>query len=147
MKSKAQAAKNTKRGSLVAPVEVTNGKKTIAPKVKAATPLEVAAVELFGNDAEAAAAHGIKLEKGKKSPGKPRSPAEAAIAAPAKKEGKGATILRLIGRDQGATLSEIMTATDWLPHSVGGFIFTASKKRTLECTKSEAGERTYKLVE
>jgi hypothetical protein len=146
MKSKAQAAKNTKRGALVAPVKVTNGKKTIALKLKAATPLEVTAVELFGNDVEAAA-HGIKLEKGKKSPAKPTSPAEAAIAAPAKKEGKGATILRLIGRDQGANPSEIMTATDGLPHSVRGFISTASKKRLIEYSKDEAGERTYKLID
>ena len=146
MKSKAKSI-TKKRSAAAEPAKTTKRKTSIASKVKAATPLEVAASELFGNDAEAAAAHGIKLGKGKKDPAKATPTAEAAPAAPAKKEGKGATILRLIGRDQGATLAEIMTATGWLPHSVRGFISTASKKRVIESSKSEAGERMYKLVE
>jgi hypothetical protein len=151
MKPKAQATKNARSSAVVARAKAPKGKKTIASKVKASTPLEVAATELFGNDAEAAASHGVKLGKRKKAAAKPTptpTPAtEAVPAAPAKREGKGAMILRLIGRDQGATLAEIMSATNWLAHSVRGFISTASKKRVIESRKNEASDRTYKLVE
>ena len=46
----------------------------------------------------------------------------------------------------GATLPEILSATNWLPHSVRGFISTASKKRGIESVKDEAGKRRYHLV-
>jgi hypothetical protein len=36
-------------------------------------------------------------------------------------EDKGSMILRLVGRDQGATLAETMTAMGWLPHSLRPF--------------------------
>jgi hypothetical protein len=63
-------------------------------------------------------------------------------------ESKGAKILELIGRAKGATLAEIMKATDWQAHSVRGFISTASKKHQLkiESAKTEAGDRVYKIV-
>jgi hypothetical protein len=62
-------------------------------------------------------------------------------------ESKGATILELIGRPRGATLAEIMKATDWQAHSVRGFLSTAAKKRGLniESTKTEAGDRVYQM--
>jgi uncharacterized protein DUF3489 len=61
-------------------------------------------------------------------------------------ESKGAKILEMIGRAKGATLAEIMKATDWQPHSVRGFISTAGKKHGLkiESTKNEAGDRLYR---
>jgi hypothetical protein len=62
-------------------------------------------------------------------------------------EGKGAKILELIGWPKGATLAEIMKATDWQAHSVRGFLSTAAKKHDLkiESTKTEAGERVYQI--
>jgi len=80
--------------------------------------------------------------------------AETAKRAPAKKttapraESKGAKILELIGRAKGATLAEIMKATDWQPHSVRGFISTAGKKHGIkvESAKNEAGERFYRRI-
>ena len=126
-KPKAAKPKAAPQGADVAPAKGTaTTKPTPAAKApKAPKPFEVAAAELFGNDAEAAAAHGIRLGKGKAAKPVPTpkpTTTEASIAAPAKKEGKGATILQLIGRDQGATLAEIMNATCWLPHSVRGFV-------------------------
>src|ERR1700730_15885569 len=46
-------------------------------------------------------------------------------------ESHGAKIPELMGRAKGATLAEIMKATDWQAHSVRGFISTASKKHQL----------------
>ena len=69
-------------------------------------------------------------------------------AAAPRAESKGAKILEMIARAKGATLAEIMEATDWQAHSVRGFISTASKKRgaKIESAKNEAGERTYKMA-
>jgi hypothetical protein len=54
----------------------------------------------------------------------------------------------MITRAKGATLAEIMKATDWQTHSVRGFIGTASKKHgvKIESAKNEAGERTYEIA-
>jgi hypothetical protein len=86
--------------------------------------------------------------------GKPKakSQAKAAKRTAAKKastprsESKGAKILELIARPKGATLAEIMKATDWQAHSVRGFLSTASKKQGLkiESEKHEAGDRVYR---
>jgi hypothetical protein len=40
-----------------------------------------------------------------------------------------------------------MGSLGWQAHSVRGFILTASKKRLIESSKNEAGERTYKLID
>ena len=63
-------------------------------------------------------------------------------------ESKGAKILEMIGRAKGATLAEIMKATDWQAHSVRGFISTAGKKHsvTIESSKNEAGDRVYRVA-
>ena len=104
------------------------------------------------------APEGRKTAKGAKPKGTPaRKEAKAGkkAAKSATKEAsapraqsKGANILALIGRPKGATLAEIMKATDWQAHSVRGFISTATKKHQLkiESAKSEAGDRVYKLT-
>jgi hypothetical protein len=63
-------------------------------------------------------------------------------------ESKGAKILELIGRPKGASLAEIIKATDWHAHSVRGFLSTAAKKHGLkiESTKTEAGDRVYQIT-
>ncbi|MGD1098070.1 MAG: DUF3489 domain-containing protein [Bryobacteraceae bacterium] len=83
-----------------------------------------------------------KNVKASKTPAKgPR-----AKAAP-RSESKGVKILEMIERAKGATLAEIMKATDWQAHSVRGFLSTVAKKQgiKIESAKNEAGERTYSV--
>ena len=94
---------------------------------------------------------GRKTAKGAKpkTEGKAKKAArktERKAAAP-RAESKGAKILDMIARAKGATLAEIMKATDWQAHSVRGFISTAGKKHSvkIESSKSEAGDRVYRL--
>jgi hypothetical protein len=62
-------------------------------------------------------------------------------------ESKGAQILALIGRSQGATLAEMRKTTGWRAHSVRGFLSTAAKKHNLqiESTKTASGDRVYQI--
>jgi len=78
---------------------------------------------------------------------KATKPTRAKEASAPRAESKGAKILELIGRPKGASLAEIMKATDWQAHSVRGFLSTAAKKQGLkiESTKNEAGERIYNV--
>ena len=106
-----------------------------------------------------AAPKGQKPSKGGKTKPTTKKPAPAAKKAaktPATKEAgamrpesKGAKVLALISRAKGATLAEIMKATDWQAHSVRGFISGAlGKKLGIKVTsaKNDAGERSYSLA-
>ena len=74
-------------------------------------------------------------------------PARSKGASTPRAESKGAKILELIARPKGATLAEIMKATEWQAHSVRGFLSTAGKKRglSIESSKNDAGERVYQI--
>jgi hypothetical protein len=63
-------------------------------------------------------------------------------------ESKGAKVLGLIGRPNGATLAEIMKATDWQAHTVRGFLSLAAKKQGLKLgsAKRQDGERVYSIA-
>ena len=67
----------------------------------------------------------------------------------AREGSKKAIVLALLRRPKGATMAEIAKATDWQNHSIRGFISgTLTKKMslTVESTKTEAGERTYRIA-
>jgi Protein of unknown function (DUF3489) len=77
-------------------------------------------------------------------------------AAPAKKAtrkptgdraNKKAEIIAMMQRAKGATLDEIMKATDWQRHTVRGFVSILGSKggHKIESSKNAAGERTYKI--
>jgi hypothetical protein len=74
---------------------------------------------------------------------KTAAPKEAGTLRP---ESKGAKVLGLISRAKGASLAELMKATDWQAHSVRGFISgTLGTKMGLKVAsaKREDGERVY----
>lgn len=59
---------------------------------------------------------------------------------------KSAQVLALLQRKGGATVQEIMAATEWQPHTVRGFLAGTVRKKlglTVTSTKDEAGKRTY----
>jgi len=83
-------------------------------------------------------------KKGAKAPKKAKS----AKAEGVREGSKTEKVLDLLKRSGGATLAEIMKATDWQAHSVRGFISgTLGKKMGLAVTstKGEDGERTYSV--
>jgi hypothetical protein len=86
-------------------------------------------------------------KKKAKTDKKAAKPASTKKASPPRAESKGAKILGMIGRTKGATLTEIMKATDWQAHSVRGFLSTTAKKHKLkiESARNEAGERVYSI--
>jgi hypothetical protein len=130
-----RAATVAERGAHAAPEKTSPGKdatrKKGAPKGQ--------------KTARAGKTKAAALKKAAKA-GKKAAPAKRASAPRA--ETKGAKILEMIGRAKGATLAEIMKATEWQAHSVRGFISTAGKKQgiKIESAKSEDGERTYKIA-
>jgi hypothetical protein len=90
-------------------------------------------------------AKGAKAAVSKKNAASAKKAARTKEAATPRGESKGAKVLSLIARPKGATLAELMKATEWRAHSIRGFISTASKKyeATIESSKNDKGERTY----
>src|SRR5947199_6846737 len=77
-------------------------------------------------------------------PSKKAGKRKAAKATTPRAESKGAKILAMISRPKGATLTEIMKATDWQAHSVRGFISGALGKKMglkVDSARREDGER------
>ena len=129
-----QAAAPAAQGANVAPAKASSKKNTSKKKGAPKGPKSTK------DKAKAAAPN--KESKAAKKASKPGRPAKDGKP---RAETKGSMILELIGRTKGATLAEIMKATEWQAHSVRGFISTARKKHGLKIVsaKNDAGERTY----
>ena len=109
---------------------------------------QTAAEKTSAKKGQAKARKNAKSIKPKKGAGTNRGAQHRRDVATSRARGKGARILEMIGRTQGATLGEIMKATGWQAHSVRGFLSTAARKRhvKIESSKSDAGDRTYRIV-
>jgi hypothetical protein len=102
------------------------------------------------------AANPKKAKASSKETAKAKKPATAKKAAKGTKAEsatrsgtKAEKVLQLMRRKEGATLAEIAKATDWQNHSIRGFVSGHVIKKMglkVESTKSEAGERTYRIV-
>jgi len=139
---------------------MTNAEATTTTETAAAVAEQGAPIASTKSALKKGASTKKNAPKAKKS-AKSAKPATETPAKPAKKaaksaadkepnapraESKGAKILELIGRPKGATLAEIMKATEWQAHSVRGFLSTAGKKRGLNIeSMNDAGERLYRI--
>jgi hypothetical protein len=133
-----QAAAVAEQGAHVAPEK--------APSKKGATQKKGA--PKGQKTAKGAKAKTAAPKKEAKVAKKAAKPARTKEASAPRAETKGAKIIDMIGRAKGATLAEIMKATDWQAHSVRGFISIAAKKHSIniESSKSDAGDRVYKVT-
>lgn len=101
------------------------------------------------NVASTPAKRGKKAGPARKAQKRRRKAKVAKTAKPGARAGsKTAKILDLLKRPGGATVTELMKATGWQPHSVRGFLSgTIGKKMGLTVTsaKGEDGARTYSV--
>jgi hypothetical protein len=138
-------ATSTEKGAAVAEQGATVAPEKASSKKGATRKKSAPKGQKMAKSSKAKAAPPKKAAKAGKKAGKfPRANQARVPGA----ESKGSKILEMIGRPKGATLSEIMNATTWQAHSVRGFISTAGKKHSIkiESSKSEAGERVYKIA-
>lgn len=88
------------------------------------------------------------MTKKTKTKAKSQTKAPAVTEAP-KRETKQAIIIDLLKREEGATLQELIKATEWKPHSVRGHLSNLRKKQGLDIQPSftEDGTRSYRIIE
>jgi hypothetical protein len=118
-----------------APEPKATPKANVAPRKPHVTPSKAKSAKKT-----TPAKKGAKAAKGAKTANKPTG---------AREGSKTEKVLDLLKRAGGASLKDIMKATDWQAHSVRGFISgTLGKKMGLkiESTKREDGERVYSLA-
>jgi hypothetical protein len=73
------------------------------------------------------------------APGRPRT----------RENSKQATVIRMLQRPEGATITQICSATGWQAHTVRGTFAGAFKKKlglNLTSDKPDGGERTYRIA-
>ena len=85
-----------------------------------------------------------KTKPGKKA-GRVKKPASKPNTERANKK---AEVIALMKRAKGATLAEIMAATEWQAHTVRGCVSILGSKggEQVESSKNAAGERVYKIA-
>jgi hypothetical protein len=120
--------------------ETTSTTQAAAVAAQAAPAVPKKAAATRKPTAKKAAPKAKKAAKGAKKAAKPSVPREFS---------KKQIVLDLLRRKTGATMAEIMKATDWQAHSVRGFISGALGKKMglkVESTRSESGERCYRIA-
>ncbi len=132
-----QAAVVAEQGASTAPKKASSkkgaSKKADAPKAKkSAKP--------------AASKKEAKIAPKKEAKASKKASKSAGIPAEFSKKG---IVIDLLQRKGGATMAEIAKATDWQNHSIRGFISGQLTKKmglTVESSRNEAGERTYRIA-
>ena len=78
---------------------------------------------------------------------KPVQNAAPSPAAKSARQSKSATVIALLQRDDGATLAELIAATNWLPHTTRAAL-TGLRKKGHAIDRSKRGEDTcYRIVQ
>jgi Protein of unknown function (DUF3489) len=88
-------------------------------------------------------------KKAKVAPAKTAKKAAKTTTSEPRDGSKKAIVIDMMRAKTGATLAQIMKETGWQAHSIRGFVSgTLTKKMglTVESTRSESGERTYRLA-
>jgi len=129
-----------------------NAEQTVTSQATNEKPKATKKPRVSARRADVAPAKGKSGKKATPPKKAAKAPKTAKAEAPKPKEtragSKTAQILELLKRPGGATLQELMAATEWQPHSIRGFISgTLGKKMGLnvESAKGENGQRTYSL--
>jgi hypothetical protein len=151
-------------GADLKPVKKFTDRKSAVGRIwKAIQKLDGAGEAEATTEPEATAATPAKAPKPPKgarkaaqvAPAKPKASkttkaAKKATSTPVPREfSKKAIVLDMLKRKGGATMAEIAQETGWKCHTIRGFISgTLTKKMglSIESTRSESGERTYKAV-
>jgi hypothetical protein len=137
-------------------ITMTNTEATTKTTAVAKPGIRAAAERAAPNKAAKQKKDGLKTSKAarkKAAKSKPAANKQAQPASnqatPARPGSKKTTILELLRRPNGATLTEIAKATLWQNHSIRGFLSgTLRKKMSLpvESSRNQAGDRTYRLT-
>ena len=69
------------------------------------------------------------------------------MQASTKQRTKSATVTRLLSREKGATLGEIVKATQWKPHSCRAFLTGVRKEAQLVREERADGATSYRMVQ
>ena len=130
------------------PVKKFTDRKTAVKRIwTAIQKLDAGAVETTAAQETANAAPKTAKAAPKKAKASKAAGAEGGASVP-REFSKKAIVVELLRRKDGATLNEIMKATDWQAHSVRGFISGSLIKKMglkVESSKNDAGERRYRI--
>jgi len=124
-------------------IQKLGGAPDAKEETPAAAPAKAPKAPMAAKGARKAAKPALVKAKATKTAKKP------ATAKVPREFSKKAIVLDLLKRKAGATMAEIAKATDWQNHTIRGFISgTLTKKMGLaiESTRSESGDRTYRIA-
>jgi len=117
------------------------------PTAAASEPAESGKVRTAARKPPAANAQAQPPTKPSRSKKAPKRQLRAKAAAP-DKGSKSARVIALLKKSKGATLAELMKATDWQGHSVRGFLSGTLRKKMglkVQSAKRGDGERVYSI--
>jgi hypothetical protein len=131
------------------PDQAEEARVTIKPAAVAESPEPAPATPVTQQAPDVAPAEAPATKKTTAKKAAPKAPKAATVAkSDGPREGsKMAAVIAMLQRENGATISEIMSSMSWQKHTVRGFIAGAMKKAgfSVESFKPEGGERTYRI--